>query len=290
MQVGPHVYDVRMPFKLEIAAGRTVERFVYLWIICTKRIDLVDSGIAGAIKMISRNIEEMRRNSADIATLTITHAHPDHVGGAAGVKKATGCTVVAHQADRSWIEDTELQFRQRPVPGFHSIVEGSVKVDRLLRDGDTVELADGNSLRVIHTPGHARGHVSLLYESEKTLFCGDCIPVQGETPMYEDAVASVKSVKRLRDIGGLELLLSSWDTPRRGRQIYETMDQGMACIQNVHSAVRQVRSELDAADTPKLASAVAKKLGLPDVALNPLFFRTIEAHLRVVDFPDLSTL
>ena len=290
MQVSPHVYDIRMPFKLEIAPGRTLERFVYLWVIHSKRIHLVDSGVAGAIDLISRVVREIGCDTADIATVTITHAHPDHVGGAASVKKATGCTIAAHEADRPWIEDTELQYRQRPVPSFHSIVEGPVRVDHPLQDGDTLELGDGSSLRVIHTPGHAKGHISLLYEQDKTLFCGDCIPVRGEVPIYDDAIASAKSIKRLRDISELELLLSSWDVPRRGRQIYEMMDQALAYVQDIHSAVRQVRSRLGAADMPTVAREVIQKLGLPEIALNPLFFRTIEAHSRVIDYPDISVL
>lgn len=290
MKIGSHVYDIRMPFKLEIAPGKTIERFVYVWLICAQRIHLVDSGVAGAIDVISRNLREIGGDLADIATMTITHAHPDHVGGAAGVKRMTGCSIAAHEADRTWIEDTELQYQQRPVPGFHSIVEGPVRVDRPLQDGDTIDLGDGGMLRVIHTPGHAKGHISLLYELDRTLFCGDCIPVRGETPIYEDAIASVKSIKRLRSINGLELLLSSWDVPHRGHQIYEVMDQALAYVQNIHCAVRQARSELDNADMPTLARVVIRKLGLPETALNSLFLRTIEAHSRVNEYPDLSAL
>lgn len=290
MQIGPHVHDIRMPFELQIAPGRQLERFVYLWMIRAKRIHLVDSGVAGAIDVISRNVREIGHDPTDIATITFTHGHPDHVGGAAGIKALTGCTVAAHEADIPWIEDTELQYRQRPVPGFHSIVEGPVKVDRSLQDGDTINLGDGSTLRVIHTPGHAKGHISLLYESERTLFCGDCIPVRGEMPIYEDAIASMRSIKRLRDLSGLELLLSSWDMPRRGRQIYEMMEQALAYIQNIHSTVRDIRSELGAMDTPTLAKETIRKLGLSETSLNPLFFRTIESHLRVVDYPDISTV
>ena len=124
MQVGAHVHDVKMSFKLEIAPGKTLERFVYLWLIYAKQIYVIDSGVAGARNLILGNVREIGHDPANIVTLVITHAHPDHVGGALGVQKATGCVVAAHEADKPWIEDTELQYRQRPVPSFHSIVEG----------------------------------------------------------------------------------------------------------------------------------------------------------------------
>jgi hydroxyacylglutathione hydrolase len=145
-------------------------------------------------------------------------------------------------------------------------------------------------LRVVHTPGHAKGHIALLYDADKALFCGDCIPLRGEMPIYEDAIASVKSIKRLRDIKGLELLLSSWDVPRHGRRIYEMMDEALAYIQDIHRAVRQAKAEMGAADVPVIAGQVYRELGLPETALNPPFFKTVEAHLKVSDCCDLLTL
>jgi hydroxyacylglutathione hydrolase len=290
MQITPHIDDIKMTFRLEVGPGKTVERFVYLWLIYGRQISLVDSGVAGARELIFDAIKEVGRKPSEISTLVITHAHPDHVGGALGVQKATGCDVAAHTADRPWIEDTELQFRERPVPGFHKIVEGPVKVGRTLADGDSLDLVGGNVLKVLHTPGHSRGHISLLYEAEKALFSGDCIPVPGDMPIYEDVIATVKSVKRLRGVGGLQVLLSSWDLPRRGPEIYEAMDEALAFIQDVHKVVREAKTELGNAPMPEIARLVCQKLGLPEMAMNPLFFRTVEAHLRVSDHADLLTL
>jgi hydroxyacylglutathione hydrolase len=132
MQVGAHIHEMKMSFNLEIAPGRILERFVYLWLIYDRQVYVVDSGVAGARDVVLNNLTEADHDPADIAILVITHAHPDHIGGALGVQTATGCVVAAHEADRPWIEDTELQYRQRPVPSFHSIVEGPVRVDRVL--------------------------------------------------------------------------------------------------------------------------------------------------------------
>jgi hydroxyacylglutathione hydrolase len=48
-------------------------------------------------------------------------------------------------------EDVELQFRERPVPGFHTLVGGSAVVDRLLTGGEILTLEDGLTLEVFHT-------------------------------------------------------------------------------------------------------------------------------------------
>jgi hydroxyacylglutathione hydrolase len=159
-----------------------------------------------------------------------------------------------------------------------------------LRDGDSLEWKDGSTLRVLHTPGHARGHISLLYDAERALFCGDCIPLRGEMPIYEDVIALVKSIKRLRNTGGLELLLSSWDVPRHGCEVYEVMDEALSYFQDIHRTVSQARTELDAADVPMIAKQVSQKLGLPETALTPLLFKTVEAHLRVGEYRDLVAL
>jgi len=290
MQIGTHIHDIKMSFGLEIFPGKKLERFVYLWQIYAGQIYLVDSGVAGAGDLILSDVRANGHDPSQIAALIMTHAHPDHIGGALGVQRATGCVVAAHEAEKPWIEDTELQYRQRPVPGFHSIVEGSVRVDRVLHDGDSLELKDGSALMAVHTPGHAKGHIALLYDVDKALFCGDCVPLRGGMPIYDDAIASVKSIKRLRDIKGLELLLSSWDVPRHGRRIYEVMDEALAYIQDIHRAVRQAKAELGPADVPVIAGQVCRKLGLPETALNPPFFKTVEAHLKVSDCRDLLSL
>jgi hydroxyacylglutathione hydrolase len=64
-----------------------------------------------------------------VIRLCLTHAHPDQIGGAQAICAATGCHVLAHAAHRTWIEDVAQQVWERPVPGFHQLVGGSVPVD-----------------------------------------------------------------------------------------------------------------------------------------------------------------
>ncbi len=89
----------------------------------------------------------------DIGLAVLTHAHPDHMGGALAVKERTGCVVAARELEKDWIQDIDLQYRQRPVPGFHRLVEGALTVDRELRDGELIDAGHGRALEVMHPPG-----------------------------------------------------------------------------------------------------------------------------------------
>ena len=138
MQVTEHIHALRIPFSLPDPSGGKIPRFVYVYLIYGEKICLVDSGVASSAPMIFDYLRRTDRSPKDISYLILTHSHPDHIGAAREVQEASGCTVAAHAAEIAWIEDVDLQCRERPVPGFHSLVGGSIKVDRALQDGDRI--------------------------------------------------------------------------------------------------------------------------------------------------------
>lgn len=182
-RISDHVHSIRIPFKVSIGQDRFLERFVYTYLIYEDKIWMVDSGVSGSKDMIFDYILETGREPSEIVTLVLTHAHPDHVGGALGMQRTTGCKIAAHSEDVRWIEDIVLQNMERPVPGFQSLVEGSVKVNRTLSDGDLIELGAGSNLEIIHTPGHSQGHIALFYKTDAVMIAGDCVPVPGDMPV-----------------------------------------------------------------------------------------------------------
>jgi glyoxylase-like metal-dependent hydrolase (beta-lactamase superfamily II) len=207
MQITEHVHAIKIPFQLTISPTIKLDRFVYVYLIYGKEICLIDSGVASSESVILDYISRTGRNPDEISTIVQTHSHPDHIGATRAVKAASDCLVAAHKNAKSWIEDVELQFRERPVPGFHSLVGGSVKVDRILEDGDALDLGDGLRLEVIHTPGHSGDSISLLLPEDGVLFSGDAIPLAGSIPVYEDALALAKSIEKLRSVEGIKVLL-----------------------------------------------------------------------------------
>lgn len=209
MQVTASIHALRHTFTIPVAPGIGLDRFVYSYLIFGETITLIDTGVAGCEKAIFNAIRSTGRDPSEIALIVLTHSHPDHIGAAAAIRKATGCTIAAHPAERQWIEDVDLQNRERPVPGFGTLVGGSVQLDHELVDGDGIEPDETRAvdLQVLHTPGHSPGSISLLMQSEGVLFSGDAIPVAGGLPVYDDVLASVQSLHRLHRIAGIRLLL-----------------------------------------------------------------------------------
>ena len=104
-------------------------------------------------------IARLEQDGRDLLAILNTHWHPDHVqGNAALLDRWPGASVLAGQGDALAIE----RLTQRPV-------------HQRLEDGQDLELAWGQlQLRVLATPGHTAGHISLLWRQEH-LLCGDTI-------------------------------------------------------------------------------------------------------------------
>ena len=289
MQVTEHVHTIKIPFKLMTSAGTTMDRFVYAYLIYGKRICLIDCGVSSSHTMIFDYLKQTGRNPEEIFMLVLTHSHPDHIGGADGIVKRIGCQVAAHVEAKRWIEDTECQLRERPILNFHSLVENSVKVNLGLREEDSLDLGNGQILKVVHTPGHSKGSISLLFPEDGALFSGDAIPRWGGLPIYEDVLKSIKSIKKLRGIPGLKVLFASWDEPQFGDHIYTLMDQGLKYIQHIHELVCREKANRSSPDLTELGKQVLKTLGLPETALSPIVLNSIKAHLKVSDRKDLLT-
>ncbi|WP_292418989.1 MBL fold metallo-hydrolase [Methanoregula sp.] len=289
LQISSAIHAIRHPFKVPVAPGVALDRFVYSFIIACDTITLVDTGVAGCEETIFDYIRTIGRDPAEISLILLTHSHPDHIGAAKAIRDATGCTVMAHSAERRWIEDTDLQNRERPVPGFSTLVGGPVPLDHELVDGDTID-PDGSGhydLEVIHTPGHSPGSISLFLKGEGALFSGDAVPVAGDLPVYDDARKSVRSLQRLKRTRNIRILLSAWDEPRSGKAVYDRMDQAASYLEMIHKAVIQA-SETGTSDIIEFTKRTAALLGLPPQAANPLLARTFAATMKVRDLNDLS--
>lgn len=217
MQINKHVHALKIPFTLFTPQGVVMERFVYVYLIYgTDGVCLIDTGVASSEQAIFNYLRATDRKVSDISLIVQTHSHPDHIGASRTIKGETGCPVAIHAEERAWIENVQLQAKERPVPGFDSLVSGSLAINRLLTDGEVFDLGCGLKLQVFHTPGHSKGSLSILLLGYQALFSGDAIPVPGELPIYEDVPASVASIKKLKAVKDVRYLLPSWDEPGAG--------------------------------------------------------------------------
>ena len=124
---------------------------------------------------------------ASVGRLIATHWHPDHIGGMAGLRRATGAPVSAHRLEAPAIAGASgyriphpaVQRWLRPLlwPLLTPLTPPAVPVAMTLDDGDTLPLLGG--ARVIHTPGHTPGSISLHFPAEGALLVGDALQRAG---------------------------------------------------------------------------------------------------------------
>lgn len=125
----------------------------------TKGNILINTGLAASAAQIKSNIETLGFTFADTKILLITHAHYDHVGAMADIKKMTSAKLMADEKDAEVLAtggatDYEL--------GQYGVTFKPVRADRLLHDGDTISLCN-MQLVMLHHPGHTKGSCSFLF-------------------------------------------------------------------------------------------------------------------------------
>ena len=129
----------------------------------------------------ARSLGSTGRN---IVAIVATHHHPDHVGGAALLSKELGLPVWAHELTAALID---------------------VPVARRLADGDEIFLAGprDETWQVLHTPGHAPGHVCLFEPRSRTAVVGDMVASVGTiliAPGEGDMAVYIQQLERLASL------------------------------------------------------------------------------------------
>jgi glyoxylase-like metal-dependent hydrolase (beta-lactamase superfamily II) len=141
--------------------------------------------------------EVVRARELNLAAIWLTHAHIDHIGGIAGIKRHFNVPVYMHPLDvpvysraSEVAEIYQLPFEEAPLP------------DKSLAEGDTISVGS-LSFRVMHVPGHAPGHV--VFFGHGVLFGGDTLFAGsvGRTDLpLGDPAAFEASLERLSTLPG----------------------------------------------------------------------------------------
>jgi len=142
--------------------GAFEENTYLLWDAASSDAVFVDPGDNG-----DALADVVRTRELNLAAIWLTHAHIDHIGGVAGLKRHFDVPVFMHPLDEPLYkrapdvaEMYELPFEQGPLP------------DRTLSEGDTLRLGS-LEFRVMHVPSHAPGHVAFV--GHGVVFGGDCL-------------------------------------------------------------------------------------------------------------------
>jgi glyoxylase-like metal-dependent hydrolase (beta-lactamase superfamily II) len=183
-----------------------------LYVITEQELTLIDSGLPGSVTGITDFVRRIGRSVEDIGSIIITHNHIDHIGAVQDLRSLTDVKVFIHKAALSE-SDTDPSYPQGlgrllRVPFLHR-----VRRHFMLEPGDIDVQLEGREvlsplggLRVVPTPGHTPGSISLYASEHKLLFVGDALqrrrkklrlPAKMVSTDMEEAIASVKVIAEL---------------------------------------------------------------------------------------------
>jgi ribonuclease/clavin/mitogillin len=232
---------------------------------------IVDPGspFSGEIKALLNLVHELLGQGATFAGILLTHHHPDHVGGADVVSSRLHLPVIAHP------ETSRLL-----APGLVSWV-----VD----EGDRLEVDGCRKIQVLHTPGHAAGHICLFEDGpaqeapigpkERVLIGGDMVPGLGTTLIEPDEGSMRDYLDSLERLAGLEIACLM---PAHGPALRPGSLAARRLIE--HRLMREARvlAALEQAPAP-LNQITRKAYAEASPAQVPLAVRSTRAHLEKLE-------
>ncbi len=189
-------------------------RFTNVYILRGTRTAMIDTGVLGTpTRDVAPVLDGLGLALGDVDEVINTHGHYDHMGGNSEMADA-GAPIALHGNDLWRAQSNEAQgdevremfdtigYPQDGVPleaAVLGLLGREVAVDRLLEDGDHIDLGGGVELLVVHTPGHTVGSVSLLWEAEGVLVTADSfqgrypkrLPVLQDPEYYSDSIDRV---------------------------------------------------------------------------------------------------
>ena len=186
-------------------------------------VAMIDTSSGGAARHILDAIEAIGRRHDELRAIIATHYHFDHTGNAAALIQRTGAALCVHELDVSYVEGRIPWLPSNgpigPLLDKFAPRPFSLKVDRVLRDGEALPFAGG--LQVIHAPGHTPGHIALYAAERRTLFAGDALMNVGglHLPLStssHDMEQAKRSLRRLSELD-FDIALPGHGAPILGR-------------------------------------------------------------------------
>ena len=188
---------------------------------------IVDSGTKGYENKVIKAITSRGLNLKDLRFIFLTHAHYDHAGGAAVLKRESGTKLIVHEMEAGNLKNGYTRV-PRGTDAFYKVLSflgkhisknyshfPSVEPDiTFIMDFDLTEF--GISGKLIHTPGHTAGSSSLIIGNHA--FVGDCLfNMMRKTypPFANDERTLLKSWEKLLGIN------TEWYYPAHGKRLHK---------------------------------------------------------------------
>jgi len=174
---------------------------------------LVDAGPPKQVGKLRQKLQPLSIEPQDITLMLLTHGHYDHIGSVSEVKALTGCKVAINHREKEWLEQA-----LRPMPPgigiwgtvMATLMRAMTPLMKFPASSVDIELGDeafplhpfGINGRVLYTPGHTYGSMSVLLETGEA-FVGDLamngLPMRigPGMPIFGDGLDTIKASWRL---------------------------------------------------------------------------------------------
>lgn len=253
MEVLPGVHKI---------AGQFGNRNLFLYLLTGERTILLDTGIATTPESdVFPYLRSIGKRPEDIDIVVCMHSDADHVGGLAALRKAApGALLMCHELDQRWVENPDLLVEERynQFAAEHGIAyEPEVRklmrdwsgaptqMDILLKGGETLRVSDNWRVRILHTPGHTWGHLTVHDPTNNWAFISDAVlyttvPDSAGTatmpPTYqylEGYRPTIDTIERLN----LDRLFTAHYADRQGQEVRDFLAASRSFLDRVTDTV-----------------------------------------------------
>jgi glyoxylase-like metal-dependent hydrolase (beta-lactamase superfamily II) len=248
-----------------------------------ERSMLVDTGVAETPdSVVFPFFRAAGVDPAELDLVVVSHADVDHFGGNSAVRAAAPAALFcAHADDAGWIGDRERILRERygwyaphgigyppeTAAWLRDALGPDVPLDVQLRGGEVLRLGPALEVRVLHLPGHSRGHLGLWEPDSRTAIVTDAVLARGlldmdgnviHPPPYFDAAAYEASARLLQTLAPARLLTAHYDVIE-GPAVAGFLDDTLAFVREARVTVAEIlasEGEVTLARTLELADPV----------------------------------